>query len=352
MDDFKITKLLIAEVVLLVVLLTVAVGVRIGVSAAQDADTGQIPDTTEAVQVMATVPNSETTGATETQPDPEPSVPVITEPDPEAVLEEMELSARNAFAYNLESGTVYYLHGGWTKPIYPASVTKLFSAYVALQYLDPETVITAGDELDLVAEDSSIAYIHKGNKLTASMLVEGMLLPSGNDAAYILATAAARAESRNPSLSAKDAIAHFVKLMNTTAQALGMTGSHFCNPDGYHAEEHYTCARDLITIARLALENEVIRSYTSLYEDDVVYASGHTNHWRNTNSLVNPSSTYYIRNAVGLKTGKTSAAGSCLLSAFLVDGEYVIVGAFGCEESVDRFKDTLKVYSALLDVRK
>lgn len=346
-------KILIAEVAVLLGLLVVALVVRFAFMPARDdlrqPDTNQTTGSTEAIHVMATDP---TPGETDPQPDPEPSRPVITEPDPEAVLKEMELSARNAFAYNLESGTVYYLGGGWTAEIYPASVTKLFSAYVALQYLDPTTVITAGDELDLVAEDSSIAYIHKGNKLTAAMLVEGMLLPSGNDAAYILATAAARAESGNPSLSAKDSIAHFVKLMNTTAQALGMTGSHFCNPDGYHDEDHYTCARDLVTIARLALENEVIKRYAGKYEDSVVYASGHTNRWHNTNSLVNPNSPYYCPNAVGLKTGKTSAAGSCLLSAFLVDGEYVIVGTFGCAESVDRFKDTLKLYNALLTVPK
>ena len=352
MENGKLKKILIAEVAVLLALLVVAVCVRIGAAAAQNNTFQTEPGLAGDLQVMATGVNSEMSEATDTQISTESSVPEETEPepDPEPYMGQMELSARNAFAYNLESDTLYYLEGGWTTPIFPASVTKLFSAYVALQYMDPETVVTAGDELDLVAEDSSIAYIHKGNQLTVSMLVEGMLLPSGNDAAYILAAAAAREESGNAELSAEDALAHFVDMMNETAQSLGMTGSHFCNPDGYHDEDHYTCARDLITIARLALENPIISQYACLYEDNVVYASGHTNYWHNTNSLLNPSSQYYCPDAVGLKTGSTTAAGSCLLSAFLMDGEYVIIGVFGCEEKTDRFSNTVHLYWALLDL--
>lgn len=349
MDNGKIKKLLIAEGALLILLLIAALVARFVIlrpgAEAPQTEPEQTAASDSAIQVWATeVTEPENTEASvPTEPEPEP--------DPEPLLEEMELSARNAFAYRLESDTLYYLQGGWTTPIYPASVTKLFSAYVALQYLDPEAVITAGDELDLVPEHSSIAYINKGNKLTVSMLVEGMLLPSGNDAAHILAAAAARKASGNPEMAAEDAVAYFVDMMNGTAQSLGMTGSHFRNPDGYHNEDHYTCVRDLITIARLALENEIISQYARLCEDEVVYASGHTNHWNNTNLLINPDSKYYRAEAVGLKTGSTTAAGNCLLSAFSVDGEYIIVGVFGCEEKTDRFVDTLQVYQAVLNVR-
>lgn len=344
MDNGKIKKLLIAEGALLTVLLIAALVTRFVIlrpgPEALQTEPEQTAASDGAIQVWATE-------VTEPE-DTEASVP--TEPDPEPLLEEMELSARNAFAYRLESDTLYYLQGGWTTPIYPASVTKLFSAYVALQYLDPEAVVTAGDELDLVPEHSSIAYINKGNRLTVSMLVEGMLLPSGNDAAHILAAAAAREASGDPEMAAEDAVAYFVDMMNGTAQSLGMTGSHFCNPDGYHNEDHYTCVRDLITITRLALENEIISRYTRLCEDEVIYASGHTNHWINTNLLINPDSKYYRAEAVGLKTGSTTAAGNCLLSAFSVDGNYIIVGVFGCEEKTDRFVDTLQVYQAALDM--
>ncbi|MBP3304681.1 MAG: D-alanyl-D-alanine carboxypeptidase [Oscillospiraceae bacterium] len=346
MEKTKIKKLLIGEAALLIVLLAAAIFARFVILRPSAEAPQTEPEQTTALDSAVEVGTTESNEAANT----EASAPTEPEPDPEPLLEEMDLSARNAFAYRLESDTLYYLQGGWTAPIYPASVTKLFSAYVALQYLNPETVVTAGDELDLVSENSSVAYIHKGNRLTVSMLVEGMLLPSGNDAAHILAAAAARAARGNPELAAEDAIAYFVDMMNTAAQSLGMTGSHFCNPDGYHNEDHYTCVRDLITIARLALENEIISRYARLYEDDVVYASGHTNNWHNTNALINPDSKYYRPEAVGLKTGSTTAAGNCLLSAFSVGGEFIIVGVFGCEEKADRFTDTLQVYQAALNM--
>ena len=335
-------KLILAEAAVLILLLIVSLFVRAGIMNGENALSQPETEQTDEQDVPAI--------GTQDTLQSEPEQTEQTEPeemDPIPVMDEMELAAQNAFAYNLESGTMYYLQGPWREKVYPASVTKLFTAIVALQYLDPETVVTAGDELDLMAEDSSIAYIHKGHKLTVSMLVEGMLLPSGNDAAYMLAAAAAKAEKNNPYLSAEVAIAHFVELMNETAQSLGMKDSHFANPDGYHAEDHYTSAKDLITVARLALDNPVISSYTSLYEDDVVYASGHTNAWKNTNSLLNPWSSYYIPEAVGLKTGHTDEAGYCLLSAFRVDGEYIVIGMFGCQERKDRFSQTVKLYQDL-----
>ena len=65
-----------------------------------------------------------------------------------------------------------------TDALYPASITKLFSAWVALQILEPDTVVTAGKELGLLQPGSSTAYIAYGSSLTAKMLVEAMLLPT------------------------------------------------------------------------------------------------------------------------------------------------------------------------------
>lgn len=281
----------------------------------------------------------------ETEPPTEAPTLAPVEEGPGIPATGVNLTAKRYFVYDLERGEFLAISGSEDAWVYPASITKLFSAYVALQYLDPETVVTAGDELDLVAEDSSIAFIQKGNQLTVDMLVEGMLLPSGNDAAYILAAAAARAASGNDSMAAADAIAYFVDLMNTTAKTMGMTGSNFRNPDGYHVYDHYTSCHDLTIIARLALSNEVISRYASTYKDSkVVYESGEINSWKNTNALINPNSGYYCSNAIGLKTGSTKAAGNCLLSAFREKDGVYIIGVFGCEESDDRFKDTRKLY--------
>ena len=358
-------KILLAEVAVLLVLVLVAVFIRIGDSRQPDItldNTQQTVDSDPATEVFApdTEPPTEAPTPAPTEPPTEAPTPAPTEPPTEPPTEaptlpvvpeepgipvSFELNAKHYFVYDMERGEYLAISGNEDTPIYPASITKLFSAYVALLYLDPEEVVTAGKELELVHKGSSLAYIYKGNQLTVDMLVEGMMLPSGNDAAYVLAAAAARAATGNPDMPAEEAITYFVDLMNFTAGIMGLTGSNFRNPDGFHVADHYTTCHDLTIIARLALENEVISHYAAMKKDSkVVYESGEIISWKNSNALLNPDSGYYTKNAIGLKTGTTGAAGNCLLSAFKEKDGVYIVGVFGCEESNDRYKDTRKLY--------
>ena len=128
----------------------------------------------------------------------------------------ISLMSKVAFVYDVDEGMKFY-KGDLTSPVYPASVTKLYTALVALEYLDPKAVITIGDEIDLRMPDSSVAYISKGQKLTVEMLVEAMMLPSGNDAAYALATAAGRKIRHDSNASPKDAIKTFMMAVNARA---------------------------------------------------------------------------------------------------------------------------------------
>ena len=356
-------KLLLAEVAVLLVLVVVAVFVRVGIfrvpepeldvpdqsqstSAPTDADTQTQPPTQPPTDPPTEPPSD--APVISTAPPTEPTLPPTEPEGPGIPAEGVTLSAKRYFVYDVERDRFLAISGSENNPVYPASITKLFSAYVALQYLDPETVITAGDELDLVRPGSSLAYIKKGHRLRVDMLVEGMLLPSGNDAAYILAAAAARAASGNPNMRAQAAIDYFVKMMNTTAVSMGMTGSHFRNPDGYHEIDHYTSCHDLTIIAKLALSSDVIMRYAGTVRDDVRFESGETIEWNNTNQLIDRSSNYYCDNAIGLKTGTTDAAGNCLLSAFQEKDGLYIIGVFGCKERADRFKDTRKLYWTLV----
>ena len=258
-----------------------------------------------------------------------------------------QLLAQQYFVYNCKSGNFLVSSGQPDEKVYPASITKLFSAYVAMQYLQPETQITAGDALDLVAWGSSVAKIRKGDVLTVQQLTEAMLLPSGNDASYLLAAEAGRAIKKNTQLSAEAAVQAFVAEMNTQAQALGMTGTHFVNPDGIHDTNHYTTFADLAILGKLAMANETIMRYAVLPKDQITLHE-ETIDWKNTNELVNPESPYYCPYAVGLKTGQTPSAGSCLLSAFRMDDYELLIGVFGCPEEEDRFDDTLQLYNQIV----
>ena len=258
-----------------------------------------------------------------------------------------QLLAQQYFVYDCKANTFLISSGTENERIYPASITKLFTAYVAMQYVDPETKITAGDELDLVAWGSSVAKIKKGDTLTAGQLVEAMILPSGNDAAYMLACQAGRVIKGNPNLSPSAAIQAFMTQMNDKAKEAGMTGTNFVNPDGIHDSQHYTTFADLVILGKLSMENKTIMEH-AVTPNKLVELHGETIEWKNTNQLVNPAMPYYCPYAVGLKTGQTPSAGSCLLSAFRMDEKELLIGVFGCPEEEDRFDDTLQLFNQIV----
>lgn len=287
------------------------------------------------------------------------TAPTIETTEPIPVVDWMTLPAERAisaaqyFVYDCEAGQFVTKAEEVSTKIYPASVTKLFTAYVALQYLDASKSVTAGEVLNKVAAGSSVAEIKKGDVLTVEQLIAGMLLPSGNDAAYILAAEAGRAmygEKANQ-VSTDDAVKRFVKEMNDQAKLLGMNGTNFANPDGIHSDSHYSTYADLAVLGTLVLADPIIMKYAAVSTMDVTLQSGSVT-WKNTNAIIDPGSQYYCSLCTGLKTGQTPMAGSCLLSAFAYRGRTLIVGVFGCKEVDDRFPDTLQLFNQAVGISK
>ena len=292
---------------------------------------------------------------TETQPPPTtlpPVVPVTEAPQPdhgEILRQQYAQATRNIngshfFIYDPQTYRMIYSNTEPADKLYPASITKLYTAYLALQYLDPDTVITAGDELALVQPGSSTAFIARGHRLRVDMLVEAMLLPSGNDAAYVLAAAAGRVIAGQSQLSGKEAVAAFVSEMNQEAFRMGMVNSNLTNPDGFHDEYHFSCPQDVAIFASLAMAEPVVAGYAKLCADAVTFESGQVITWYNTNRLVNPKSDSYCPNAIGAKTGYTTEAGYCLLAAFQEDERQLIIGIFGSNQPYDRYDDAIQLW--------
>lgn len=257
------------------------------------------------------------------------------------VLDNHDLTAEKYFIYDLSADKYLLRSDAEDEKIYPASVTKLFTAYVALLHADGNEEITIGEEIELIDEDSSVADLKVGDVLTVDQLVAGMLLPSGNDAAYALSTAIGRKLAENPDMSAKDAMNRFVEQMNADAETLGMTSSHFVTPDGVHDDEHYIGMSDMITMAKLVLANEVIARYVASAEESASAGEDRSLLWENTNLLLDTDSKYYSDQAVGLKTGFTTPAGYCVLSAVRIGERDLLIGVFGSEDKEIRFADTL-----------
>ena len=311
----------------------------------------ELPETEPTETVPETGAAAEESQPAETQPEETESPAYVIDTESEiygicdALASEMEYD--QLLVYDATGDEIFYAHSREGDKLYPASVTKLFSAYVALQHLSPDDVITVGAERDLTKPGSSVAYIGKGHSLYVKHVIEGMMLPSGNDAAIILATAAGRRIAEDETLEPVQAVETFVREMNRMADELGFERSLFANPDGWHVGCHYTCLNDMARIAKLALEDKTISRYIRKSKDEVTFLSGHTVEWENTNLLLNPEEGFYRGDAIGMKTGYTRQAEYCLMSAFKCkDGRQLVIGVFGYADEYQRFRDVITLAKA------
>ena len=216
-----------------------------------------------------------------------------------------DIKSTSAILVEAQSGRVVYEKEADAKA-YPASTTKIMTALLAVENLDPATVLTASETAIQIDRDGSNMGILSGEELTVEQLLYGLLVHSANDAANVLAEAVA------------GEISAFVDQMNIRAAELGMTGTHFVNTHGYHDEEHYTTARDLLKLATCAMENELFRKVvaTGTYEIPPTNKYKEPRILSNSNCMVNPlrDHRYAYIGAAGIKTGHTSDAGACLVS--------------------------------------
>lgn len=227
--------------------------------------------------------------------------------------------------------------------IAPASLTKLLTASVALYYLSPDTVVTVGSEQSLVKPYSSLCLIQQGHRLKLYDLLTGMLMASGNDAAYTVAVATARTVYPDIYMTDSEAVKYFSGLMNDFAKNIGMQNSNFVNPEGWDDDNQYTTVSDLLILAEYAVSVPEIREITGTYQKYVVFDSGENITWTNSNNMLNPNSPYYCPNAVGLKTGTTANAGNCLIGVFDKNDKMYISVVIGCNTNADRYNLTLKL---------
>ncbi len=249
--------------------------------------------------------------------------------------------SKTYLVYDLDEEKLINYHDIHTR-ISPASFTKLLTAAVVLKNMSTDTVVTVGSELNLVQPYSSLAYLAQGNRLTVNDLLTGMLLNSGNDAAYTAAVATARKVS-GQSMSDTEAVKYFCKMMNDFAAELGMHESSFNNPDGYDQSGLYTTAADMLKLTRYCMNVPEIMAITSTAQKRVTISSGQTFNWKSTNYLLDSSSKYYRSNAFGVKTGTTADAGTCLIAAFKKHDKTYITLVSGCSSDTTRYDLTLSL---------
>lgn len=236
-----------------------------------------------------------------------------------AATPNFDVYCNSAILIDARTGNVLYEKNS-NQQAYPASTTKILTAYIALTQIgDINTeIIPTKNAVMSVPVGSSLAYFSENEKLTLEQVLFGLLLPSGNDAANIIAEYVSGSNS------------NFAELMNVTAEKLGATNSHFVNPSGWHDNEHYTTAADLAKIAYNAMKipkfKEIVSQTRYVMPETNVSKVKRT--FINTNKLLS-SGEYYYEAATGIKTGYTSQSGNCLVASASKDGVELISVAMG-----------------------
>jgi serine-type D-Ala-D-Ala carboxypeptidase (penicillin-binding protein 5/6) len=232
-----------------------------------------------------------------------------------------------AYLIDADSGHVLYsLHS--TQPLPIASTTKIMTAIVTIEnaYLDQGVIVQQSD-LDQVPPDASTAGLVVGDYFRLRTLLYGLLLPSGTDAAMVIARVVA------------GSTANFVAMMNAKARRLHLTHTHFSSPHGYSGVDNYSCAADLVTLANYAMGNTLFAYIVSQVAYEVRPSSfTHAYRWQNKNALL---TTY--QGADGVKTGWTDAAGACLVFSARRHGYHLIGAVLQAPSYDDVFADAAKL---------
>lgn len=262
------------------------------------------------------------------------------------------VEARQFFVYDTRTESYWHISDEANTAIYPASTTKLFTTYVALQYLSPDDNIKVGAEVNSVAWDASQVGFQKGDTVSVKVLVQCALLPSACDASYILAAAAGKRILKDSKATAQDAISAFMTECNRRAREMGMENCNLVTPDGYHKKDHKLSLQAFVIIGKFCLQDSVISKIVSSPNTTITYRQANgmikTKDLKNTNFTVRPDSPYYHSQSVGLKTGSTNEAGYCLLTAYEVEGGHILIGVFGCADKNDRFQFANALFEAYL----
>jgi D-alanyl-D-alanine carboxypeptidase (penicillin-binding protein 5/6) len=247
---------------------------------------------------------------------------VRTAPELAMYVEQPQITARAALAYDFNSGSILYTHN-FDQRLPIASLTKLLSAMVVVNSgrLDDVVEVTAQD-IRVIGPNTGLV---EGEKVTAYDLTKAMLISSHNDSTRTLARHVGNGTVDN-----------FVTMMNEQAKAYGMYYSNFTNPIGFDDPNHFSTAQDLTILIKKFMEDPRVSVLVSKPEDEIKALNmpiAHKIHTTNKLLLENPS-------VVGIKTGYTTEAKGNLAIRSINNSSDVVTIVLGSD---DRESDTRKI---------
>ena len=240
-------------------------------------------------------------------PTPDPHMPAYYEPIATDSIEGWPagpaIEGGAAIALDASSKAILYSKNADVK-MYPASITKIMTALLACENLNPADTYAISESAAYGIEPgSSSIYADTGEIFTVEQELMALMLESANEIALALAEQTA------------GSVKKFVEMMNARARELGCTNTHFNNPNGLPDENHYTTANDMAKIALAAWNNKAFRKYatTDVYEIPPTNVMNETRYLRNHHGML-PGHDHAYEGVLGGKTGYTVAAGNTLVT--------------------------------------
>jgi len=234
-----------------------------------------------------------------------------------ALTQNLPITAKSALLADAETGEILWRRNPNLR-CYPASLTKIMTAVLILERGNLEDWVIVPKDAAFTGE-SSMA-LKEGERVQLKDLLNAILVRSANDACVAAA------------IHLAGSVEKFVERMNEKAKELGMNNTHFVNPHGLHHPQHFTTARDLLTLTRYALQNPTFQSIVS--QREIIIAPTNKSAlrcYRNRNKLLELYS-----GCDGIKTGYTVPAGKCLVASATRNSWKLIAIVLG---SQDHFAD-------------
>ncbi|MFC0668004.1 D-alanyl-D-alanine carboxypeptidase family protein [Azotobacter chroococcum] len=262
--------------------------------------------------------------AAEPQATPVPTPTPTRAAEPQAIPAPPQLAATSYLLMDAASGQVLIDSNG-DQRLPPASLTKLMTAYIATLEIK-RGQIKEGDMVTVSERawrtGGSRMFIQVGTQVSVDDLLHGIIIQSGNDSSVALAEHIAGSEDA------------FADMMNTTAQRLGMSNSHFMNATGLPHPEHYSSAHDMARLARAIIYDDP--AHYAIYAQKEFF-------WNNIKQPNRNLLLWRDKTVDGLKTGHTEEAGYCLVASAVRDGQRLISVVFGTNSEQARAAETQKL---------
>lgn len=242
--------------------------------------------------------------------------------------EDLAPNSKSAILIEASTGRILFEKNS-DEQLAPASMTKIMSMLLIMDAIDSGKISLTDSVMiskNAALMGGSQVFLQEGETYTVEQLLKGIAIASGNDAVVAMAE------------KVGGSVDNFVNMMNEKAKSLGLNNTHFVNPHGLDAKDHYSSARDMSIMGKELVKYEKILEFTSIYEDYLKKPDGSSTWLVNTNRLVR-----FYNGVDGLKTGFTSTAGYCITTTAKKNDMRLLSVVMGADTSDKRSNDTVNM---------